>query len=64
MEWTPQTLKALREGRGWSHEEMGDKLGVSMTQIYRMEQGTRNITPTISRLLDYIAGRAPKRRRE
>jgi len=65
MEWTPEKLKQLRDQLGLSHAEMGDMLGVSMTQVYRLEAGTRRISPTISRLLDYIGKhRTPKRRRE
>ncbi len=38
-----QFIKELRESRGWSQEELSNKMFVDRTKINKLENGTRNI---------------------
>jgi transcriptional regulator with XRE-family HTH domain len=39
-------LEAAREAKGWSRAVLGQKLGITGTQIYRIERGLRGTTPS------------------
>ncbi len=41
---TKDLLKKIREEYGYSVYEMGEKLGVSQTQVNQLENGNKNIT--------------------
>lgn len=36
-----EMIKAERKRRGWSYEELGKRLGVSASYLYRLEKGQR-----------------------
>ncbi|MBI5543321.1 MAG: helix-turn-helix transcriptional regulator [Deltaproteobacteria bacterium] len=50
-------LAAIRKGEGWSLAEMGEKLGVSRTHLWEIEQGRRSLSPDraakFARILGY-----------
>lgn len=35
----PENIAALRRGRGWSQEELAEKLGVSRQSVSKWERG-------------------------
>jgi transcriptional regulator with XRE-family HTH domain len=47
-------VRALRNERGWSQEELGDRAGVHWTFIGQLERGQRNVS--LSNLLKVAAG--------
>lgn len=49
----PQTLKTLREEKGWSTKELGKELGVSHKTIENWEQERRKMNLTAVLLLTY-----------
>jgi len=50
MELGPQ-VRAAREARGWSQEELAQRVGVSAAQISRVESGVRGVSFTLARRL-------------
>lgn len=54
MNYTPEQLKNLRERLELTQEQMGECIGVSKTQVYRMEAGDRPITKTMAILLGML----------
>jgi transcriptional regulator with XRE-family HTH domain len=44
-------LKQLREARGWTQEELGDKCGVNKVQIHRYETGITE--PSVEKLKQF-----------
>lgn len=48
-----ERLKALRDERKWTLQEVADKIGVSMQMIWIYEQGT--VDPPYSRVLQFAA---------
>jgi transcriptional regulator with XRE-family HTH domain len=50
-----RNLRALREERGWTQEELADKSGLTSVQISRVERGVREVRlTTILRLVDAL----------
>jgi len=43
----PNRVRALRKTHGWSQEELGDKIGLSQTQVGKIERGTQRIQPHV-----------------
>jgi transcriptional regulator with XRE-family HTH domain len=41
-----RNLRALREEKGWTQEELADKAGLAAVQISRIERGVREIRLT------------------
>ena len=40
-------MKALREAKGWSQEELADQAGIHRTYVSGVERGVRNPTITV-----------------
>jgi len=50
MELGPQ-VRAAREARGWSQEELAQRVGVSAAQVSRIESGARGVSFALARRL-------------
>jgi transcriptional regulator with XRE-family HTH domain len=46
-----QRVRALRQQRGWTQEQLGQKAGKHWTYIGGIERGTRNPTITVAEAL-------------
>ena len=46
-----ETRKRLCQQHGWTVDEFADKLGISRSQLYKCEQGTRRLSKASRRLL-------------
>ena len=58
MNWTPENIRALREHAGLSQTDFADALGFNRYQtVSEIENGRREVTLTVQRLLDFIAER-------
>lgn len=51
MKLNRSSLAIIRERTGYSQAQLATKAGVDRTLIYRLEQGTRNASPTVIRKL-------------
>ncbi|MFC0600230.1 helix-turn-helix domain-containing protein [Streptomyces palmae] len=51
-----QRLRALRDERGWTQDELGDRMGFSGTHISAVETGRRPPTPHFSASADRVFG--------
>lgn len=40
-------MKRLRQGKGWSQEELADRAGLHRTYVSGLERGVRNPTVTV-----------------
>ena len=59
MNWTATRVRALREHMGLSQTDFADRLGFARYQtVSDLETGRRDVTDTVSRLLDYMAREA------
>jgi len=45
----PHKIKSLRVARGWSQQQLADKVGVPRTNISQLEQGRRP-NPSVDKL--------------
>lgn len=48
---SPMEVQRIRESLGMTQLELGQSLGVGEYSVYRWEAGTRNITPSHTKLL-------------
>lgn len=56
-----RNLRAVREEKGWTQEELADKAGLASVQISRVERGAREVRlTTLLRLVDAL-GTTPGR---
>lgn len=53
-EWTPTTIRDLREARGLSVDDAAKKLGISPRQWFHWEAGTRRPSGPAVVLLDLL----------
>jgi transcriptional regulator with XRE-family HTH domain len=51
-----QYLRTLRDERGWTQDELGERMGCSGTHISAVETGRRTPTPQFSRTADRVFG--------
>ena len=51
-----QTIRALREERGWTQLELGNKLGVTPVTVYNWERGQHMPTASQLRALARVFG--------
>ena len=51
---TPQQIRALRESRGWSQQQLADRLGISQPAVSMMEAGERPVTRRTERQLEAL----------
>ena len=51
-----ETIEALRIERGWTQEELAEKVGSSQSAIHRMEKGGQNVSLTMIKKLSEIFG--------
>jgi len=51
---TGKQFRAWRQRMGWLQSEAADRLGVSIYAVRQWEQGTRSISPMVSRFCDLI----------
>lgn len=51
-----QRLRTLRDERGWTQDELAERLGCSGTHISAVETGRRSATPRFSRVADSVFG--------
>ena len=51
MKHTAATFTALRERLGLSQAAMGEAIGLSQAQVSRIENGERQITPMLQKIL-------------
>lgn len=58
MELGPQ-VRAAREARGWSQEELAQRIGVSAVQVSRIESGARGVSWDTARRLVQVLELAP-----
>ena len=49
-------LLLAREFLGIDHAQFGMRIGLSMTQIYRLENGSSRITQTVALALEHVYG--------
>ena len=50
----PETIKELRRSLGLSQSQFARALGVSVVAVQKWEQGTRNPTPLVALIADFI----------
>jgi transcriptional regulator with XRE-family HTH domain len=55
VKWTPEAIRAARQDRGWSQQELADELGVSLRSVNDWERGTSS--PRNTRVLDRVLDR-------
>lgn len=59
-EWTPYWIKVLRKHLGYSQQQMADALGFgSYQRVSELENGKRQPSPQVGRLLDALKERIP-----
>lgn len=51
MKLNRSALATIRERTGYSQAQLAARAGVDRTLVYRLEQGTRNASPTVIRKL-------------
>jgi transcriptional regulator with XRE-family HTH domain len=51
----PDTIKAVRESRGWSATELARRAGVAVPTIYRIERGDGVQTRTLDKVRAALA---------
>lgn len=51
-----ETIEALRIERGWTQEELAEKVGSSQSAIHRMEKGGQNVSLTMIKKLSEVFG--------
>lgn len=53
-EWTPGRILALLERRGWTHQELADRVGVARVTITAWINGHNPVTRPMAILLSHI----------
>lgn len=62
-EFDPSRVKALREARRWSQQQLADELGVDQATVSRIENGAEPSKPVrrlLAILVDEIAAKSPE----
>jgi transcriptional regulator with XRE-family HTH domain len=52
---TPETIRLLRERRGWNQQQLAERLGIDQTTVSRLENGVEPSGPVrllLQRLLE------------
>ena len=52
-------VRTLRQGKGWSQEEMAHRAGLHRTYVSQIERGVRNPTATVIERLAVTLGTKP-----
>ena len=62
---TGNELRDIRSRLGLTQEEFGERLGVTLTTVWRWEHEQRQIVESIARLVHYVAKEGkPKKKRK
>ncbi|HWC49808.1 MAG TPA: helix-turn-helix transcriptional regulator [Solirubrobacterales bacterium] len=56
-----RNLRAVREDKGWTQEELAEKAGLTSVQISRVERGVREVRLTTLLRLTAALGTTPAR---